>query len=142
MYILKHEQKPAGAVIVFWFGETASFYQSGWDPDSPLVRRSPGIVLLTQTIKDAIENGFRYYDFLRGDENYKGRLTKSSRRTVTLLLARSFLARKYLDAARLKDSVKRLLTGDGAVQPTVQGRSGREMSFLSGPSPGGPASFR
>src|SRR5262249_20855769 len=81
LYILKHEQKPAAAVIMFWFGETASFYQTGWDPDSPLVRRSPGIVLLTQTIKDAIDHGFRYYDFLRGDEAYKGRLTKTSRRT-------------------------------------------------------------
>lgn len=121
LYILKHEQKPAAAVIMFWFGETASFYQSGWDPDSPLVRRSPGIVLLTQTIKDAIDHGFRYYDFLRGDEAYKGRLTKSSRRTVSLLVARSFLAKKYLEACRLKDKIKRVLSTDGAVQSVLQG---------------------
>ena len=121
LYILRHEQKPAAAVIMFWFAKTASFYQAGWDPDSPLVRRTPGTVLLTQTIKDAIEHGLSYYDFLRGDESYKGRLTKSSRRTVTLLVARSFLAKKYLDAARLKDMVKRVLANDGGLQPVLQG---------------------
>jgi CelD/BcsL family acetyltransferase involved in cellulose biosynthesis len=121
LYILKYDQKPAAAVIVFWFGENVSFYQTGWDPDSQVARLSPGMVLVARSIKDAIENEFRYYDFLRGDETYKCRLTKASRRTVTLLLARSFLAKKYLDAARLKDLVKRALTSDGALQAALQG---------------------
>jgi CelD/BcsL family acetyltransferase involved in cellulose biosynthesis len=78
---------------------------------------SPGMVLVAQSIRDAIEGGRRYFDFLRGDEPYKCRLTKSSRKTVTLLVARSFLAKEYLRVARLKDSVKRLVTGQGVAEP-------------------------
>jgi hypothetical protein len=57
---------------------------------------------------------------MRGDETYKTRLTKSSRKTTTLLVARSFLAKEYLRVARLKDSVKGLLSGDEVTQPTMQ----------------------
>jgi CelD/BcsL family acetyltransferase involved in cellulose biosynthesis len=119
LYLLKHEEKPAAALLAFCFGENMMFYQTGWDPDSPVARLSPGMVLVARAIRDAIENGFRYFDFLRGDETYKTRLTKSSRKTITLLLARSFLAKKYLRVARLKDSVKRLLSHDAPPQPAL-----------------------
>lgn len=116
LYILKDEGKPAAALLAFWFGNSALFYQTGWDPDSPVARMSPGMVLVARSIRDAIENGFRYFDFLRGDEAYKCRLTKSSRKTVTLLVARSFLAKEYLRIARLKDSVKRMMSNDEAAE--------------------------
>ena len=76
-----------------------------------------GMVLVAQSIRDSIERGLRYFDFLRGDEAYKCRLTKSSRKTITLLVARSFLAKEYLRVARLKDSVKRLVSGNGVTEP-------------------------
>lgn len=117
LYILEYEDKPAAALLAFWFGENALFYQTGWDPDSPVARLSPGMVLVAQSIRDAIEGGLRYFDFLRGEETYKSRLTKTSRNTVTLLVARSFLAKEYLRVARLKDSVKRLVTGTGVAEP-------------------------
>jgi CelD/BcsL family acetyltransferase involved in cellulose biosynthesis len=117
LYILDYEDKPAAALLAFWFGENALFYQTGWDPDSPIARMSPGMVLVAQSIRDAIEGGLRYFDFLRGEETYKSRLTKASRKTVTMLVARSFLAKEYLRAARLKDSMKRLVTGTGVAEP-------------------------
>lgn len=118
LYLLKYEEKPAAAVFVFWYGENALFYQTGWDPHSPVARFSPGMVLVGWSIRDAIESGMRYYDFLRGDETYKVRLTKACRRTATLLLGRSFLAKEYLRANRLKDSVKRMM-GDEEARPVV-----------------------
>jgi hypothetical protein len=117
LYVLRHEGKPAAALLAFWFGESVLFYQTGWDPDSPVARLSPGMVLVARSIREAIEHGFRYFDFLRGDEAYKCRLTKTSRKTVTMLVARSFLAKEYLRVARLKDSVKRLVTDRGATEP-------------------------
>jgi hypothetical protein len=48
----------------------------------------------------------RYYEFLRGDEAYKARWTKTDRKTITLLFARGFMSRLYLRATRLKDAVK------------------------------------
>jgi CelD/BcsL family acetyltransferase involved in cellulose biosynthesis len=117
LYVLEFEEKPAAALLAFWFGENALFYQTGWDPDSPVARMSPGMVLVAQSIRESIEGGFKYFDFLRGDEAYKCRLTKTSRKTITLLVARSFLAKEYLRAARLKDSVKRLVSGSGVAEP-------------------------
>ena len=117
LYILEYEEKPAAALLAFWYGENALFYQTGWDPDSGVARMSPGMVLVAQCIRDSIEGGFRYFDFLRGDEAYKCRLTKSSRNTVTLLVARSLLAKEYLRAGRLKDSVKRLISDSGVTEP-------------------------
>ncbi len=48
-------------------------YNSGLNPvDFPGL--SPGVVLLTFSIEDAIRRHFRLYDFLRGDEEYKYRM--------------------------------------------------------------------
>jgi CelD/BcsL family acetyltransferase involved in cellulose biosynthesis len=112
LYVLEYEGKPAAALLAFWCGENALFYQTGWDPESPVARMSPGMVLVAQSIREAIEGGLRYFDFLRGEETYKSRLAKTSRKTVTLLVARSFMAKEYLRVARLKDSVKRLVNGN------------------------------
>ncbi|HJZ96126.1 MAG TPA: GNAT family N-acetyltransferase [Candidatus Solibacter sp.] len=125
LYFLKHEDTPAAAVFTFWYGENALFYQTGWDPQSPAARFSPGMVLVGWSIRDAIEGGMKYYDFLRGDEAYKVRLTKSSRKTATLLLARSFLAKEYLRANRLKDSMKRMMGDESQAAGTPQPAHGR-----------------
>jgi len=109
LYVLRCDAKPVGAFLVFHFGESALYYQAGWDPNSPLERYSPGMVLMARSIQDAIEAGLRYYEFLRGDEAYKFRWTKSMRRTITLLAARSAVARTYLRTARAKELVKKLI---------------------------------
>lgn len=114
LYILEADGQAAAALLAFWFGDSALFYQTGWDPNSAVARMSPGMVLVGKSIRDAIEGGFRYFDFLRGDESYKCRLTKSSRKTATLLVARSFLAKRYLRVAGWKDSVKRLINVSAA----------------------------
>jgi CelD/BcsL family acetyltransferase involved in cellulose biosynthesis len=115
LYQLSHEGSPIAALLMFYFGQSALYYQAGWDPDSPLVSCSPGVVIMAHSIRDAIDRGFRYYEFLRGDEAYKLRWTKTYRVTTTLLLARSLAARSYLRTAQLKDLVK----SRGIVSPSV-----------------------
>jgi CelD/BcsL family acetyltransferase involved in cellulose biosynthesis len=44
-------------------------YNSGYDPK--LRAANPGLVLLARSIGQAIDEGFREYDFLRGTERYK-----------------------------------------------------------------------
>lgn len=109
LYLLTYGGSPAAALLTFYFGQSALYYQAGWDPNSPIAHLSPGVVLMAQSIRDAIEHGLRYYEFLRGDEAYKSRWTKTYRKTITILLARSLLAKQYVRIARMKDSVKRLI---------------------------------
>src|SRR6185312_8079663 len=35
LYQLTHEGTPFAALLMFYFGESALYYQAGWDPDSP-----------------------------------------------------------------------------------------------------------
>jgi CelD/BcsL family acetyltransferase involved in cellulose biosynthesis len=46
-------------------------YNSGFDPEAGGGRMSPGVVLLARCVEDAIRDGFREYDLLRGRERYK-----------------------------------------------------------------------
>jgi CelD/BcsL family acetyltransferase involved in cellulose biosynthesis len=57
----------------FKYGGRMMLYNSGLDVET-FSYLSPGIVLLTHSVDDAIRRGFRYYDFLRGDETYKYRM--------------------------------------------------------------------
>jgi CelD/BcsL family acetyltransferase involved in cellulose biosynthesis len=71
-------------LLVIWSGEqpiaacasfvdpvrgTYGFYQSGYEP--AFASLSPGNVMVSTAICDAIEGGYRVFDFLRGDEPYK-----------------------------------------------------------------------
>lgn len=118
LHLLRHEGKAAAALLAFHFGESAVYYQAGWDPDSPLTSLSPAVVLMANSIRTAIVEGKKYYEFLRGDEDYKSRWTTTHRTTTTVLIGRSFMAKEYLRVANLKDNVKQVI-GLGRVAPTV-----------------------
>jgi CelD/BcsL family acetyltransferase involved in cellulose biosynthesis len=63
---------PDGPVATFvtleWDG-TVGLYNSGFQPERAAL--SPGLVLLSHVIRDAIARGLRRFDFLRGEERYK-----------------------------------------------------------------------
>jgi CelD/BcsL family acetyltransferase involved in cellulose biosynthesis len=58
----------ASFVTLEWDG-IAGLYNSGFHPDRAAL--SPGVVLLSHVIRDAIARGRRRFDFLRGEERYK-----------------------------------------------------------------------
>ncbi|MEO8018901.1 MAG: GNAT family N-acetyltransferase [Pseudomonadota bacterium] len=53
------------------------YFQLGYDP--AWSERSPGIVLLSEVIRDAHERGCTEFNFLQGDESFKWTWTKQSR---------------------------------------------------------------
>ena len=69
--ILWNGTRPIAAMAVFIDRKKRNFffYSQGWD--DKFAKLSPGKVIVAYSIKYAIENGFRIYDFLRGDEEYK-----------------------------------------------------------------------
>jgi len=104
LYRIIVDNKAIAAVLMFYWKETAIFYQTGWDPDYK--NYSPGVVLIGRTIQDAIDDGRKYYDFLRGDEGYKANWAKEHRTTHTLLLPNKPGANFYLLLLKLKDIIK------------------------------------
>lgn len=66
------EERAAG-YLNFVYGESVMVYNSGLNHQQ-FGQLSPGIVLLAYNIQYAIKHGYRKYDFLRGDEDYKYRM--------------------------------------------------------------------
>ena len=66
------EQRVA-SYLNFVYDNRVFVYNSGLDFQE-YGQLSPGIVLLAYNIQHAIENGYKSYDFLRGDETYKYRM--------------------------------------------------------------------
>jgi CelD/BcsL family acetyltransferase involved in cellulose biosynthesis len=76
------EGQTIGMLLGFDFKQRVYLYNMGFDPE--LRTLSPGIVTIGLDIHAAIDEGYKYYDFLRGDEDYKYRLGAIERHTVRL----------------------------------------------------------
>ncbi len=77
MNFLTVDEARAAAYINFVYGDRVMVYNSGLDHQD-YGDLSPGIVLLAYNIRYAIEQGYQFYDFLRGDEAYKYRMGGSN----------------------------------------------------------------
>ncbi|MCC6905736.1 MAG: GNAT family N-acetyltransferase [Anaerolineae bacterium] len=86
LFLLVEGQKVA-SLFQFAYGDRILLYNSGIDV-SQYSSLSTGIVLLTYGIEDAIQRGYRYYDFLRGDEIYKFRMGAQETHIYNLSLRR------------------------------------------------------
>jgi CelD/BcsL family acetyltransferase involved in cellulose biosynthesis len=84
LYLLEVDSQPVAGIYGIEYGDTFSFYQSGFDPASD--RYSVGMVLMLETIKDAISHNMTVYDFLHGTEEYKFKWTQAVRKTQSLLV--------------------------------------------------------
>lgn len=73
LIFLTIEGQRAAAMWQFGYQDRMMLYNSGLNP-SAFSALSPGIVLLTFSIDDAVQRGFKIYDFLQGDEEYKYRM--------------------------------------------------------------------
>ncbi|AIE85233.1 GNAT family N-acetyltransferase [Fimbriimonas ginsengisoli] len=69
--VLHVDDEAIGAIYAMTVGDTAYYYQAGFDPEKGAV--SPGTLLVASSIRRAIEEGKRHFDFMRGDEGYKRR---------------------------------------------------------------------
>ena len=66
----------AAAMLGFVYDNRLLVYNSGYDPEN-FAELSPGIVLTSYIIEDAIQRNLQIFDFLQGDEVYKYRFGAS-----------------------------------------------------------------
>lgn len=82
----------------FKLNDTAYYYLGGFDPGWG--NRSVSSLLLYRLISGVIEDGFRVFDFLRGEESYKDKWLAKPQPTYRLIVSkkstRSDLAKKIL----------------------------------------------
>jgi CelD/BcsL family acetyltransferase involved in cellulose biosynthesis len=81
------EGQRAAAMWSYSYGDRMMLYNSGLDP-AGFSALSPGIVLLSYNIEHTIQRGFKKYDFLQGDEDYKYRMGGQTTTVHNLIIER------------------------------------------------------
>jgi CelD/BcsL family acetyltransferase involved in cellulose biosynthesis len=79
-YILTVQQEPVAAILCFFYKGIFSCYQQGHNPSWAVF--GPGGQMIAYAVQQAILNGARECDFLRGDELYKYRWTKTTHNDI------------------------------------------------------------
>jgi CelD/BcsL family acetyltransferase involved in cellulose biosynthesis len=106
------DERPAAAWYGFRIGDADWFYQGGRDPDQG--HSSVGFVLMSHTIRDAIEHGISTYKLLLGAEEYKARFSNREPAVETLALARGLKGRAALAAKAARDRLTQVPTRPAA----------------------------
>jgi CelD/BcsL family acetyltransferase involved in cellulose biosynthesis len=82
LFFLEIKGEKVSGVMCFDYGNSRFLYNSGYNPE--LGYYSVGLLLKAFSIRNAIEAGLNYYDFLRGNEPYKYDLGGIDRRVFNL----------------------------------------------------------
>lgn len=90
---------PAAVEYCLEAGDTVFLYQSGIAPE--MADKRPGWLSLTNSIRTAISDGYRYFDFLRGDEPHKASLGAKPRAMVDIRVSHHHMP------ARIRHMVRR-----------------------------------
>tara|TARA_B100000686_G_C16770072_1_gene964481 strand:- start:558 stop:1538 length:981 start_codon:yes stop_codon:yes gene_type:complete len=69
VFFLDVDETPAAAVVCFDYKGIRFLYNSGYDPE--FSHLSVSLMLKSWCVRNAIEEGIGYFDFLRGSERYK-----------------------------------------------------------------------
>jgi CelD/BcsL family acetyltransferase involved in cellulose biosynthesis len=64
-----YKNEIVGMLFSFQMGNTVYAFNTGYNPY--FFKLSPGVISFALDIKSAIDEGFTYYNFLRGEERYK-----------------------------------------------------------------------
>jgi len=86
LWFLEVEGRAVAATLCFDYGNRRLLYNSGFDPEFGDL--SVGLLLKATCIRDAIDRGMSYFDFLRGDEPYKYHLGGSDRPIYRMTVTR------------------------------------------------------
>ena len=72
LYFLEIDEKPVATSLCFDYASSRLLYNSGYDPEFGYY--SVGLLLNALCLQEAIGQGMKYFDFLRGSEAYKAHL--------------------------------------------------------------------
>ena len=87
LFFMEIDGTRAAASLCFDYGAARLLYNSGYDPG--LSYYSVGLLLHAMCVRDAIEQGLGYFDFLRGPEPYKAHLGGRQKSLYRMVVKRS-----------------------------------------------------
>ncbi len=87
LFFMEMDGAQVAASLCFDYGSARLLYNSGYDPS--LSYYSVGLLLHAMCVRDAIEHGLEYFDFLRGPEPYKAHLGGRQKSLYRMVVNRS-----------------------------------------------------
>ena len=87
LFFMEMDGATAASSLCFDYGSERLLYNSGYDPG--LSYYSVGLLLHAMCVKDAIDRGIGYFDFLRGPEPYKAHLGGRQKSLYRMVVKRS-----------------------------------------------------
>ena len=87
LFFMEMDGKLAASSLCFDYGSARLLYNSGYDPEMSYY--SVGLLLHAMCVKDAIERGIPYFDFLRGPEPYKAHLGGQQKSLYRMVVKRA-----------------------------------------------------
>ncbi|MBA3294882.1 MAG: GNAT family N-acetyltransferase [Geodermatophilaceae bacterium] len=113
LWFLELDDRPVSAWYGFRYAGAEWYYQGGRDP--AFERAAVGFVLLSHTVRAAIEDGVSEYKLLRGDEQYKSRFANADDGLESFVVGRRLAGKAAAAgvavAAALPPAARRPLTG-------------------------------
>ncbi len=127
LYLLEVDGRAIAALYGFSLGARFLYFQSGMDPH--WARWSIGLIMMGCAIEQAIKDGHREFDFLRGNEAYKYQWASDARTTHTLRLYGPHMKARWVRAIhaarRQAGRLKRALVERGRGETLVPGEGRR-----------------
>ena len=87
LYFLDMDGSTVATSLCFDYGGSRLLYNSGYDPEYGYF--SVGLLLNAMCLRDAIDRGLTYFDFLRGPEPYKAHLGGQQRSLYQMVVTKS-----------------------------------------------------
>ena len=87
LFFLEVEDQSVATSLCFDYASARLLYNSGYNPEYGYY--SVGLLLNALCLKEAIEQGINYFDFLRGSESYKHHLGGQQRNLYQMVVTRS-----------------------------------------------------
>lgn len=107
LFFLNVDGARIASLYCFDDGETLYYFQGGFDPEWS--KKSPGMVIMAKVIEYGIEHGRRYFDFMRGGEEYKFSWTDEASQIYEIHRPVSRQGRMFLKSRQLKSNVASLI---------------------------------
>lgn len=109
LYFLKVNDKRVAYIYLFSAKDTIYFYQTGFD--SLWSHHRVGFVLMGMVLEKSIEDGFKRFEFLRGDERYKYEWgeVKSTQLVDVNIARRTLPAMFMLESSRVLIKIKKII---------------------------------
>ena len=103
-------------LYIFRYKNHNYFYQNGWNPD--FSKYSIGLLHLIMFIEYAIQNDAKTFDLLRGNEDYKSKLSNDVRKTYMIYIPSVLLLPNlYVQFIVLKKRIRKLLSAFSKFNP-------------------------